>query len=168
MMPSGAAGRKAGCQFSIRAWWARKLGSNRLDAGLVLEAGLLLHGLDRVDLQVGPGDGQHDAGQAAAGSLRPPAARCRPGPAHRQRIEQVVGEHLALVADGGEVIDLVPLDQQPGEGVGAFWRVGGQIEAEGLDAVGEGVLQVHSGLCSVPRASSLRFSHTSSSEMAAG
>jgi hypothetical protein len=32
----------------------------------------------------------------------------------------VVGDHLAFVADGGEVIDLVPLDQQAGEGEQAF------------------------------------------------
>jgi hypothetical protein len=76
----------------MRAWWARKLGSLSSILAWFWKVAFL-HRLDRIHLQVGPADGQHDAGQAAAG-----AHVHQPGDAgqvrqHRQGIEQVVGEH---------------------------------------------------------------------------
>jgi hypothetical protein len=45
---------------------------------------------------------------------------------HRQRIQQVVADHLLLVAHRGEVVHLVPLAQQRGEGEQLFLRGGGK------------------------------------------
>jgi hypothetical protein len=96
-MPStGCAGKIGGLPVFDAGVVGAEVGELEFDAGLVLEAGLLLHRFDGIDLQFGPADGQHDAGQAAAGAdIHQPldAAQMRQ---HRQRIEQVVGDDLGL------------------------------------------------------------------------
>ena len=117
-----------------------------------------LHRLDGIHLQVGPAMASTTPGRPPPepASNRADAA----GAGNAPRIEQVVGDDLGLVADRGEVVNLVPFDQKAGEGEALCWRVGGQIEAEGGDAVfGEGC---SCGFGSRPRDRSPRLSHTSS------
>ena len=93
----------------------RNILQSQFDDSLLQEAGFLLHGIDHADSQVGAGNGQRDRGQAAAATDIEQGAFAQMRQ-HGQRIEQMVRDGLGWVAQGGQVVGLVPLEQQVAEG----------------------------------------------------
>ena len=108
--------RKA-LRLSTRACSPRRLGSLSVAAACWMKAAFLATVSTQVTSICGTGDGDHHAGQPAAGTdveqLHRPSPTCwQQGPDGRQAVEQVVGQHLGRVAHGRQVVDLVPLLEQ--------------------------------------------------------
>jgi hypothetical protein len=93
----------------------RNILQSQFDDSLLQEGGFFLDGVDHADRQIWSGDGQRDAGQAAAAADVEQWAWAdmrQDG----QRVEQVVRNGLFRIAQGGQVVGLVPLEQQVAEG----------------------------------------------------
>ncbi len=83
----------------------------QLANGFAHETGLLAVALDQGHLQLRARDRQRDARQPGAGPQIGQGAGLQVG-LHRQRVEQMAGDHLQRVADRGQVVGTVPAVQQ--------------------------------------------------------
>lgn len=145
---------------------------------LLHEGGLLAHGIDTGDVDVGAADGNHHPRQAAAAAhveqaQRPPAGMRPQRRDQRQAVQHVMGQHVGGVAHRRQVVDPVPLEQQIEVGQQALDLPLVQRQAKRLRAGAERrTLRVHQAASAAPPpAKPLKppfFRWISSSEMAAG
>ena len=92
------------------------VGESEFDDGLLQEGGFFGVGVQEGDVEVGTADGGGNAGLSAAGADIQHGVRTLEVGEQGQAVEQVVADHLRFVAQGGEVVGLVPLFEQVGIG----------------------------------------------------
>ena len=97
----------------MSAW---NVGESEFDDGLLQEGGFFGVGVQEGDVEVGTADGGGDAGLSAAGADIQHGVRTLEVGEQGQAVEQVVADHLRFVAQGGEVVGLIPLFEQVGIG----------------------------------------------------
>ena len=120
------------------------VGQAELADRLAHEPRLLAVALDQGHAQPGSGDRKRDAGQAGAGAQVGQGTTSRGDVGHvrvhRERIEQVLVDHLARVAHGGQVVGAVPAHEQ--REVVEQWRGERLIEAKASQARDEVGMQL--------------------------
>jgi hypothetical protein len=83
---------------------------------LLQEGGFFGVGVQKGDVEVGTADGGGNAGLSAAGADIQHGVCALEVGEQGQAVEQVVADHLGFVAQGGEVVGLIPLFEQVGIG----------------------------------------------------
>ena len=130
-----------------------EVGEFQLQLHLDEKAGLLAVGVEQGKAPLGEHDRQRHAGHAAAtADIQPVVPALGHERHHRQAVEQMARDHLVGVAHGGEVVGLVPLDQQTQVGEQLFLLLGAQLDTQFTGALqqffGVTLSYRHQALCS--------------------
>ena len=130
-----------------------EVGEFQLQLHLDEETGLLAVGVEQGEAPLGKHDRQRNTGHAAAAAdVQPVIPTLGHERHHRQAVEQMARHHLVGATHRGEVVGLVPLDQQAQVGEQLFLLLRAELDAQLASALqqffGVTLSDRHQALCS--------------------